>query len=510
MLADWGALTLAPPILTLAIALWTRNILLALGVGAFSGTLIISDGQPFSALLMLVEAHMFVQVADSFNAQIIFVMMAIGGFIHLLQISGGAQAFATQMTGSITSAPKAQISAWFAGIGIFFSDVGNPLIVGPLFRPIFDGLKICREKLAYVIDCTSAPVCILIPFIGWGAYISGLIEQGYRSVGRADDSYLVLVSAIPFQFYAWLTLIAVPIFALRNRDFGAMRRAQARFLAAPPAAPVQQPVASAGSTEPNTQNPLLFILPIGTLLGLIGTLLGWYAYNGELNSVHVRSTLLISYLAAAGACSWVMWRYQGVGLNKSMDEFVNGAKDMVYVAALLVLAWSLGAIINELGTGPYLARLVEDRLPGYWVPAIAFVLGAVTSFATGSSWGTFAILMVIALPVADALDASLVLTSAAVLSGGLFGDHTSPISDTTVLASMGAQCDHVEHVATQLPYAMLVGCVTFFAYLAAGVYESYWVLGIAAIVLVIAIWLVTRLQPVGDEAVGLSTSKTTD
>lgn len=486
-MTEWGAASLLPPVLTLTIALWTRNILLALGLGAFSGTLILSHGHPFDALLSLVEDHLFVQVSDPFNAQIIFVMMAIGGFIHLLQISGGAQAFASHMVGTITSPARAQLSAWCAGMGIFFSDVGNPLIVGPLFRPIFDGLRISREKLAYVLDCTSSPVCILVPFIGWGTYISGLIEKGYRAAGRSDDSFQTLVAALPFQFYAILTLIAVPVFALRNRDFGAMHAAQntARETPAAPIDPID------GAPGADAQPVLLFALPIVTLLGLIAGLLIWYAVDDDLTSVHVRSTLFISYLAAAAASALMMWRYQNVGLTKSMAEFVKGAQDMVFVSTLLVLAWSLGAIINTLGTGPYLAQLAEGTLPPYWIPAIAFVLGAITSFATGSSWGTFAILMVIALPVADALDASMLLTVAAVLSGGLFGDHTSPISDTTVLASMGAECEHIDHVTTQLPYALLVGGVSFIAYLAAGLWESYWVLAGAVVVLGLVVWLAT-------------------
>jgi len=502
-MTEWGALSLVPPVLTLGLALWTRNILLALSVGALSGTLVISGGNPFSAVLSLVEDHMFVQVADPFNAQIIFVMMAIGGFIHLLQLSGGASAFASHMVGSVTSGIRAQLSAWLAGIGIFFSDVGNPLIIGPLFRPIFDGLNICREKLAYVLDCTSSPVCILIPFIGWGAYISGLIEKGYASVGLKTDSYQILVLAIPFQFYALLTLIAVPVFAFRNSDFGAMRKAQEAFANRKPnlhSTNAEKYADEKLSINTDAQPAILFILPIGTLLGLIGGLLSWYTYVGDLTSVHVRSSLLIAYVAAATASAWMLWRHQRIGLTRSMQEFVKGAQDMVFVATLLVLAWSLGAIINELGTGPYLAQLVDGALPPFLVPAIAFLLAAATSFATGSSWGTFAILMVIALPVAHALEGSMLLTVAAVLSGGLFGDHTSPISDTTVLAAMGAECDHVNHVVSQLPYALMVGGISAVAYVVAGLYETYWVLGGAMVLLGLAIWLATpalsKIEPV--------------
>jgi len=453
------AWSLLPPVLTLALALYTRNILLALSAGALSGTLIVCGGDPFAAILSLVEDHMFVQVSDPFNAQIIFVMMAIGGFIHLLQLSGGARAFAAHMASSVNSAGRAQISAWLSGIGIFFSDVGNPLIVGPLFRPIFDRLKICREKLAYVLDCTSAPVCILIPFIGWGAYISGLIEKGYTSVGVQADSYQTLVMAIPFQFYALLTLMSVPVFALRNRDFGAMNEAQQAF--------ATSEVYRASLVVDNKTD----------------------------SESDDSATRKLEPAAAAGASAWMMWRHQQIGLTRSMAEFINGAKDMVFVAALLVLAWSLGAIINQLGTGPYLAQLVDGALPPFLVPVIAFVLAAVTSFATGSSWGTFAILMVIALPVAHALDASMLLTVSAVLSGGLFGDHTSPISDTTVLAAMGAECDHVSHVTSQLPYALLVGGVSAVAYVVAGLYETYWVLAGAIVLLALVIWLATRHTP---------------
>ncbi len=369
---------------------------------------------------------------------------------------------------------------------------------GPLFRPIFAGLRICREKLAYVLDSTASPVCILIPFIGWGTYIAGLIEQGYRAVGRPDDGYATLIAVIPFQYYAILTLIAVPLFALRGRDLGPMRLAQEKWqrdLQAEATAPGQsgaQPATTpASGSASDKQSVSLFAIPISVLLGLIAGLLTWFAYNDQLVAVHVRSTLFISYLAAAFACALIMWRQQGVAFNDTVTLFMKGAESMVYVCGILVLAWSLGSIIGLLGTGDYLAQLVEGRLPPYSIPAITFLLAAATSFATGSSWGTFAILMVIALPVADALDASMIYTVAAVLSGGLFGDHTSPISDTTLLASMGADCEHVDHVTTQLPYALIVGAISFCAYLVVAVLDTWWVLPIAVLILTAVIWLAT-------------------
>ncbi len=488
-MTDYGLLSLLPPVLTVVLAMWTRNILVSLSLGVFSGSLILTGYNPFYATLDLIEQRIFVQISSPSNIQIIFTMMAIGGFIKLLEVSGGAQAFARGMTRLISNSRRAQFSTWASGLAIFFTDSGNALIIGPLFRPIFRELKICKEKLAYILDSTASPICILIPFIGWGAYIMGLIEQAYTDAGLAETSLSVLVSVIPYQFYAILTLAAVPIFIMGGRDFGPMEKAQKQYV------PTGRLETNPGSPDLDSgrQPPLsLFIVPLTILLGLIGGLLSWYALADDLTSTHVRSSLTIAYCAASIACALLMYKHFDTPLNDSLNTFIKGTESMVFVVTILIFAWSLSSVIRDLGTAQTISQLIGQGLNPSLLPALVFLLGAVISLATGSSWGTFAILMALAVPVAHNIGAPLYLTVAAVLSGGLFGDHTSPISDTTVLASIGADCAHINHVTTQFYYALLTGSVAFMTYLVAGFFLTPWVILPAFVVLFLTIQFISR------------------
>ncbi|MCB1644829.1 MAG: hypothetical protein KDI36_05220 [Pseudomonadales bacterium] len=485
-MTDYGLLSLLPPVVTVILAVITRSILFSLATGVFLGSMILSDYNPFLALLDMIEKRIFVEIAVGSNIQIIFTMMAIGGFIHLLETSGGARSFARKMAELVTSPRRAQLATWTSGLSIFFTDAGNALIIGPLFRPVFRELRICREKLAWILDSTASPTCILVPFIGWGAYIMSLIDKAYTNSGLTAEPLSVLLNVMPFQFYAILALLSVPLVIVAGRDFGPMARAQARFsdkgsetaLEAEPA----PPVSPAGDTGMD-----LFLVPILTLLGLIAGLLIWYAWHDDLTSVHVRSTMTIAYVAASIACGSLMYKYFGTGMEESLNLFIRGAEKMVLVVVILILAWSLSSVIKDLGTAATLSSLIGSTINPGVLPAIVFVLGALISLATGSSWGTFAILMGLAVPVAVTVGAPLYLTIGAVLSGGLFGDHTSPISDTTVLSSIGADCPHIDHVNTQFHYALTTGVAAFFTFLAGGFITSPLVL-ILGIVLLISLF----------------------
>ena len=509
---DFGLLSLLPPVLTVILAIWSRNIIVSLSIGVFSGSLILQQYHPFDAMLDMIESRIFVQISVPSNIQIILTMMAIGGFIRLLEVSGGARAFARGMTRFIDNGARAQLATWMSGMMIFFTDSGNSLIIGPLFRPIFTELKICREKLAYILDSTASPVCILMPFIGWGAYIMGLIEQAYGDAGLTEPALNVLLNVMPYQFYAIFTLAAVPFFILSGRDFGPMARAQQKYeqLATEPEgnmqvraqAGAQTPAAAAPQTVDSLATPMaLFVVPLTTLLGLIGILLAYFASLDDMSSIHVRSTMTIAYVAASLASAALMYRYQKVGMDASLGNFIKGAETMVYVVVILIMAWSLSSVIKDLGTAQTLSTLIGQEMNPALLPAIVFVLGAIISIATGSSWGTFAILMTLAVPVAVAVGAPLYLTIGAVLSGGLFGDHTSPISDTTVLASIGADCPHIDHVSTQLYYALAIGATAFLTFIAAGLLDSPWVGAVGVGMLFIVIYFMG--QRFGRAAQGL-------
>jgi Na+/H+ antiporter NhaC len=243
----------------------------------------------------------------------------------------------------------------------------------------------------------------------------------------------------------------------------------------------------------------MFLYPLGVMLVLVGSLITWHATHGGITGAHIRSTLIISYLTASLTCMEMMRRHQGRSYTEMLGDFIRGAEGLVYVSIVLVLAWSLSSVTSDIRTADYLASLISGSVAPAYFPMLVFVMGALISLSTGSSYGTFAILMAIAVPVAFQLDASMYLTIAAVLSGGLFGDHCSPISDTTVLASVGADCPHLNHVTTQGAYAGLTGAVTILAYWMAGIYQTPWVLLIAIVVLFFA--MTTAMRLFGSESV---------
>lgn len=479
-MGDYGALSLLPPALCIALVIYTRNIIISLVFGALSGSFILSGYNPFFAVSNLMEKHIFQELAVSANVQVLVAIFAIGGFVQLLDKSGGAKAFSTIIVKTISTPKKAQMSAWIAGISVFFTDVGNALIIAPLYRPVFHRLKICREKLAFIVDTTAAPVCILVPFVGWGVYIMGLIDNSYADIGLTENSFTVLLNAWPYQFYALLALSSVPMILVTGKDFGPMARAQTAFNKN-----LKDGTLDEGEEEKEKQEqskvdignqsevPMSMVyLPLLVMFVTMTVYITYFALEEGMKSVHVRGALSVSYIFAAIVCAFLMKRHKKTLYKNSINHFVRGLEKMVLICLILTLAWAFSSVIKDLHTGYYLATLIGDSIDPHFLPLIVFFLGAIMSFSTGSSYGTFAILMIIVIPVAHQLGAPMVLTIAAILSGGLFGDHTSPISDTTVLASMGAGCPHVNHVATQFPYALLTGFMAMLAFIITGFYQS--------------------------------------
>lgn len=496
---DYGILSILPPALSIVLAVYTRNIIFSLTLGAFSGALVLSNFNPFLAIAEFVETHAFPQLSVSSNNQVLVVTLSIGGFIYMLDKSGGARAFATVMVKFIGNPAKAQMAAWATGLSVFFSDSGNALIVGPLFKPVFRELKICREKLAFIIDTTASPICILIPFVGWGVYIMGLIENAYADVGINEDSFQVLLSIWPYQFYAFLALLSIPMILSTGRDFGPMAAAQDRYNQALRDGTLEDEAVD--ETEKKEDPKLITVLlPLGLMLCTMAIYIGYFAVTDGVKSVHVRSGITLAYIFASMGCAYLMKKNGNITYNESLNTFVAGMQKMVFICIVLLLAWTLSSICSEMKTGAYLASLIGDRIQPSFLPLIVFFLGAMMSFATGSSYGTFAILMVIVVPMAHEMGAPMILSIAAILSGGLFGDHTSPISDTTVLASMGADCPHIDHVSTQFAYAATNGAMTMLAFIVAGFYPSPYI--VFGILLVQFIVIRTVMKLFGHDAHG--------
>jgi Na+/H+ antiporter NhaC len=464
-----GFTSLLPVLLTLAVALAARNVLVGLFTGVFVGVAMLGQGTLAGFLPMLIKEHLVPEVADSYNASVLVLLAFIGGFVKLVESSGGGAAFARAATRWVASRARAQIGAWLGGIMIFFSDLGTPLIVGPVFQPLTDRLRVSRQKLAFILDSTSSPVAILIPFIGWGVFIMSVIADAFAANAVEANEYTAFVSAIPFQLYAWLAITMIPLVTFLDFDFGPMRDAE-------------RAVATAETIEPNTVDagtggrPMLVWLPLAVLGVSLFTMLGRLGFPFEqVAGSDFRAGLAAAYFLAAVTLVALLVGMQLRTLTASFSIYIEGMTSMLPIAATLVLAWALGAVSEQLGTGAYVAALAGQGIAGWALPAVTFGLAAIISFATGSSWGTIIIMMPLAVPSALATDASMAVTIGAVLSGGLFGDHSSPVSETTILSSTGAGTTPLQHFSTQLPYALTNGAIALAGFVAAGITEQAWV-----------------------------------
>lgn len=488
----YGFLSLLPPLIAVIFAIKSKNVILSLFCGGFVGTLIFSKGNPFLAVKHLIGDYFFVQLTDSYNAGVIVLIVFIGGFIKLVEKSGGAQAFSKSVYKVVNTKLKAVVSAWVAGILIFFSDLGTPLLVGPVFRPLFDKLKISRQKLAWVLDSTSSPVAILVPFIGWGVYIMGLIQAEFDHLKINQSDYTVFVKAIPFQFYAILAIIMIPLIAFTKKDFSLMKKAEEEASLQPDYTEEMvndsKELSKDGYSLKNAR-PIMVLLPIIVVFVTLFTTLAPLGFPfKKVDGNEFRVALTMGYFFGTLVLMALIRLFKVQKFNTTFKTYVEGMKGMTDVAITLVLAWSLGSIISNLGTAKFIIHGMKSiQFSPFLIPAIIFLFGAFVSFSTGSSWGTFAIMMPLALPMAHAFNIPFYIAVGAVLSGGLFGDHCSPISDTTILSSTGAECNLVEHVKTQLPYACVNGCIAFICFIIAGITHNPLTIFIAVIMLLAVI-----------------------
>lgn len=494
-----GIFSLIPPLVAVVLAIISKNVIIALFSGVFIGVLLLVGGNPLTATTSTIGDYLFPQLTDGYNAAVLVLLFFIGGFVALMEKSGGGAALATSSAKFFTTRARAQLGAWFGGIIIFFSDLGTPLIVGPVFEKIFDKAKISREKLAWIIDSTSSPVAVLIPFIGWGVYIMGLIRAEFDKLNITDSEFSTLVAVIPFQFYAILAVLLVPVIALTKLDFGPMAKAERRVretgqLYWAESKPLRKPEVTEEYTTGS--RAILVWLPLLVLFVTLFGLLVSYGFPFEpVPGGDFRVSLSTAYLFAAITIVLLMLIFKVKKFGETVDIYTTGMQKMVYVATTLVLAWALGQVIGEMGTANYIVEMMKGNIPAFIIPAILFVVGAIMAIASGTSWGTFAIMLPIAIPMAVALDAHLLVCIGAVLSGGIFGDHCSPISDTTILSSTGAGADHIDHVKTQFPYALLNAVAAFIGFIVAGITGSVYTIFLSlAIIIVVALILSQRQE----------------
>lgn len=466
---NFGWISVLPPLTAIILAIITRQVFISLGIGIWIGWTILSGWNPLTGLASTIDS--FVNVfQDADNTRIILFSVMVGSLIALMQRSGGVNGFVSFLISRkwIRGRRGAQILAWIIGVVIFIESSIKILIVGTICRPLFDKLKISREKLAYIADSTSAPICMLIPLNAWGAFVIGLLKsQGI------SDSTSILISSIPLNFYSIVAVLMVLIVALFNWNFMGMKKADDRVLKEGKilrdgATPLMdeniiemKPIPSKKHRAVNMVIPVV-IMSIAMPIGLLIT------GDGNLTQGS-GSTAVFWAVFLAIAVAGIMYFFQRLmNLKEIMDIILKGAGGMISLALLMILAFSLGKTCRSLGTGYYIANLSSDFMTSEFVPAVVFATSAFVAFSTGTSFGTFALMIPLAVPLANSLDANLPLAVSAVLGGGVFGDHCSPISDTTMVASMATACDHIDHVSTQLPYALLSAGLSLILYIIFG------------------------------------------
>jgi len=464
---EFGWLSVIPPLFAILLAIKTRHVFLSLFLGIVVGWIIISKGNILIGFESSIQSIIDV-FQDAGNTRVVIFCALVGALISLTQTNGGVQGFVDliQKKNIVTSRKRATVFSFFVGCIVFIESSISCLVTGTIFHPIFEKFKISREKLAYICDTTSSPICILIPLNAWGAYVVSLLEK--ESVGNPVQTFL---STIPLNFYAILSVLFAGFIAFSYKDFGSMKKAEKRSFEtgktiADGAVPmISEDVASLKPKKGIRHKSLNMIIPISVMIIMMPVSL-LITGNGDLTAGSGTTSVLWSVLAAIVVAGVISLVQRILNLKEVMDYTLKGISGLVPLAILMILAFSIGDTCRTLGTGVYVASLSKDFLNPTAIAPILFLTSAFISFSTGTSWGTFAIMIPIAVPTAAFTGASLPLSIAAVLSGSVFGDHCSPISDTTIVSSMASACDHIDHVRTQIPYALSIAAIaTFFFWL---------------------------------------------
>ncbi|MFQ5747108.1 MAG: Na+/H+ antiporter NhaC family protein [Gemmatimonadota bacterium] len=493
-----GWTSLLPPLVAILLALIFREVVISLFLGVWLGALLWVGLDPVRATMRAIDAFAVPALADGSHASIVIFSLLLGGMVGVMGRSGGTRGIVDAVSPIATSRRRAQFAAYLGGLAIFFDDYANTLIVGNTMRPLTDRMRVSREKLAYIVDSTAAPVAAIVFVSTWVGFEISLIADGLKAAaaqaGTAPDvaaellrasPFTVFLHTIPYRFYPILALVMVGLIVLTRRDFGPMltaerRAARGEGLVRPGAMPMAD--TSSRAMEPDGDAPRRWVnaaLPVITVVlvvifGLYGDGRASLSGDGTLWEIFGAAdpfrALLWGSLAGCFVAIALAVGQRILTPQKAIEAWIGGMRAMLLAIVILILAWSLSAVTQSLGTAIYLSGILEGNLSSALLPVLTFVTAAAISFATGTSWGTMAILLPIVIPLTVALGGGvgfevgghytlLLGTISSVLAGAIFGDHCSPISDTTVLSSMASACDHVDHVRTQLPYALVVAGV---------------------------------------------------
>lgn len=496
---DVGILSVVPPLLTIALAIITKEVLLSLFLGVFTGCMIIVNWNPFTALEELVvilvggydDTGDFVLsgvLTDPWNVQVLLIVTMLGGLIGLLVRSGASLAFGNLLSKKVTTKRGAQITTWVVGMMIFFDDYFNCLTTGAIMRPVSDRYGISREKLSYIIDSTAVGICLVAPLSSWIAFISSLIATSFVSLGIEQNGYTTFLMTIPYNYYAWLSLIMVLMVAIFKLDFGPMAKAEKRtaetgLLCDKTFSGGEADEDDFSSIEVSQDGKSVDLL--APILLLIGLALIFMLYTGNffetrdlIDTLNNLDGMLALVYAIFISIVFAIIFYKIRGLSKvgeSMIAFITGAKSMLFVIFLLTFAWGIGWVCDILGTAYYVADLFVGNVPAAVVPLILFVFACGMTFSTGATWGTYAIMIPLAIPLAVAMDINVVVCIATIIGGGGFGGHCSPLADTAILSSAAANIRHTDHIKTQIPYSITCAIAASIGYLVSGFVDGWFI-----------------------------------
>jgi len=487
---------LLPPIIAIVLALITKEVYSSLFIGILSAALLYANFRPVNAFTTMFTDGFISSLADGWNVGILIFLVVLGIIVCLMNKAGGSAAYGEWASKRIKTRKGAKLATFGLGVLIFVDDYFNCLTVGNVMRPITDKHKISRAKLAYLVDATAAPICMIAPISSWAAAVVGVVE-GY-------DGFELFVRAIPYNLYSLLTIAMIIFIALVGIDYGPMRKHEENALKGDlyttPDRPFEDQENQVHSGKGKVRD---LVLPVAILIVLcvVGMLFTGGFFEGETiqsafaNSDASLGLSLGSTLALIIVIIYFLAR-RVLSFNECMECLPNGFKAMVPAILILTFAWTLSGLTSLLGAGEFVSGIFHDSTATIFLPAIVFIVAAGMSFATGTSWGTFGILLPLVVGVfsnASQTPELLIISISACLAGAVFGDHCSPISDTTIMSSTGAMCNHINHVSTQLPYAITVAAVSFVGYILAGLVQSAWVILPASIAVLFAVLYIIKL-----------------
>ena len=460
-----------PPLLAIALAIWSKQVILSLFAGIWMGHTLLSQFNPLAGLVAGLDGMINV-FTDPGDARVLIFTLLVGSLIATIERTGGVRGFVQYLEARrwVHNGFRAQVLAWAVGLVIFVESSITLLVAGSVSRPLFDRYRVSREKLAYLIDATSAPVCVMIPLNAWGAFIISIVA----STG-VENPLQVFIAAVPLNLYAITAIVLAGVVIWKNINLGPMKKAEERTQGGQILWPDSVPLidVSAERVEVDEQDlPSAWLMGLPILAMVLMMPVSLYI-TGDGDIIRGSGSVAVLWsVCFAIAVAWTMALLKGgSSVAELMQVFMKGAGDLLPIAIILLLALTLGDVANALGTGVYVANVVSGNISPVLLAPLVFLVSAFIAFSVGSSWGTFAIMIPIAVPVAMTLGIPVPLMLGAAISGAIFGDHASPISDTTVLASMASASDHIEHVRTQLPYALIAAAIAAVGFLLIGLVQ---------------------------------------